>query len=368
MMYLPERGCSKLKLKDSRQMKRWLVKAGLMCLFSSLCLSASAATATFQIIKDPVKQTWTNYALSADGTVMAAIYGGEIYRWTAAGGFQDLGPGDPNSSSIGISSDGSTLISGHVGADGFSDPAIWNKGGVVDLGHPSNGCTKIGNSWGSGYGVSGNGSVAVGLAWTCRDAEGFKWTAKTGNVSLGHPPYPHSSRASGISANGKTIVGFWEDPTGPRRPVRWVGGKHELFLGSKTIGEATAVTSNGVLIVGQAPDASGNSVAFTFSDQNKLHLLGTISHASGDQSFPNGVSDQGQVIGWSGQFGATEAFFWTSKRGMKKLSTVLKGLGAKIPAGTTLTDALSISADGSTIVGQYVDSKFNAGNWIAHLK
>jgi uncharacterized membrane protein len=348
-------------------MKKWLFGAGLVCLFSTLGLQANAATATFHIINDPV-QAGSNYAFSADGKVMAANYGGEIYRWTAAHGFQDLGPGDPNSSSIGISSDGSTIISGHVGADGFTSPAIWKAGSVVDLGHPSNGCTLLANSWGSGYGVNATGSVAVGLAWTCKDAEGFRWTAKTGNVSLGHPPAPHSSRASAISANGKTIVGFWEDPTGPRRPVRWVEGKHELFLGSKTIGEASAVTSNGQTIVGQSSDSYGYGVAFLYSDKGGKHLLGTLRHLSTDQSFANGISDNGLIVGWSGDLfnGGTQAF-WSTGRGMKKLSTVLKSMGAKIPAGTVLTNAFSISADGSTLAGQYEDSQFHFGNWMAHI-
>src|SRR5579862_667495 len=350
-------------------MKKCLINAGLLCLLSSLCLQAQAATAKFHIMTDPVQGTWSNYALSGDGTVMAANYGGEIYRWTAAGGFQDLGPGDTNSSSIGISRDGSTIISGYIGSDGFSRPAIWNASGLVDLGHPRNGCTTIGNSWGSGYGVSGNGSIAVGLAWTCTAAEGFEWTAKTGNLSLGHPAGNHSSRASAISANGKTIVGFWEDPTGPRRPVRWIGGKYDLFLGPSTIGEADAVSSDGTLIAGQSPDATGNGVAFFYSDKNGLLSLGTITHSPTDQSFANGISDKGRVIGWSGDpFGAgTQAFVWTPSGGMKRLENVLNQLGANIPAGTTLTTALSISADGSTLAGQYVDSQFNFGNWMAHI-
>jgi uncharacterized membrane protein len=350
-------------------MKKLLVNAGLLCLLSSLCLPAQAATATFQTISDPVQGTWSNYALSGDGTVMAANYGGEIYRWTAAGGFQDLGPGDPYSSSIGISRDGSTIISGHIGADiAFTSPALWNAGGVVDLGHPHNGCTKIGNSWGSGYGVSGDGKVAVGLAWTCTVAEGFKWAAKTGNISLGHPAGNHSSRASAISANAKTIVGFWEDPTGPRRPVRWVGGKHDLFLGSTTLGEATAVNSDGTQIVGQFYNTSGNGVAFFYSDKGGLRSIGTIKHTSTDQSFANGISDDGRVVGWSGDpFGAgIEAFTWTSQGGVKRLANELKKLGAKIPAGAILTTADSISGDGSTMAGQYVDGQ-NFGNWIAHI-
>jgi uncharacterized membrane protein len=350
-------------------MKKLLVNAALLCLFSGLSLSTNAATATFRIIADPVTRTWSNYALSGDGTVMAANYGGEIYRWTTVGGFQDLGPGDSFSSSIGVSRDGSTIISGHVGPDSFTSPALWNASGVVDLGHPTNGCTVLDNSWGSGYGVNANGTLAVGIAWNCESAEGFAWTAELGNVSLGHPAGSHSSRASAVSANSHTIVGFWEDPSGPRRPVRWVGGKHDLFLGTATFGEASAVTSDGTQIVGQIYNVTGNGVTFLYSDKGGRVMLGTITHSPTDQSFPNGISDNGRVVGWSGDpFGSgIEAFIWTSPVGMKTLASVLQQFGASIPAGITLTTAESISADGSTIVGQYVDSHFNNGNWMAHI-
>jgi hypothetical protein len=142
--------------------------SGLVFLCLALCLSAGASTATFQIIEDPIIGTWSNLALSGSGEVMAANYGGEIFRWTASSGFQDLGPGDSYSSSIGISRDGSAVISGYIGADGYSRPAIWKSTGLTDLGHPSNGCTAVGNSWGSGYGLNANGTLAVGLAWTPR--------------------------------------------------------------------------------------------------------------------------------------------------------------------------------------------------------
>jgi uncharacterized membrane protein len=350
-------------------MKKWFVNAGLVCLFSSLSLSAMAQTATFQIIADPIAGTWTNFALSGDGTVMAANYGGEIYRWTAATGFKDLGLGDFLDSSIGISRDGSTIISGHVGSDGYTSPALWSAGGVIDLGHPANGSPILDNSWGSGYGVSANGLVAVGLAWNSSGAEGFAWTVQRGNVSLGHPAGNHSSRASAISADARTIVGFWEDPTGPRRPVRWRNMNYDLFLGSSTLGEGTAVTSDGTKIAGQYVFPNGNGVAFLYSDKKGQLLLGTISHSPNDQSYANGISDNGRVVGWSGDpFGAgIEAFLWNSTFGMKSLASVLHKFGASIPAGTTLTTALSISADGSTIVGQYVDSQFHSGNWIAHI-
>jgi uncharacterized membrane protein len=217
--------------------------------------------------------------------------------------------------------------------------------------------------------LNANGTVAVGLAWNCEDAEAFAWTATTGNISLGHPPGNHSSRATAISANAETVVGFWEDPTGPRRPVRWVNGKQDLFLGSNTLGEATAVSSNGRNIVGQRYDVSGNGIAFLYSDNRGLFSLGTIRPSPTEQSVPNSISDNEVVVGWSRDpFGhGIEAFVWTPASGTIKLAKALRQMGAKIPAGMTLYTAVSISADGSTIAGEYFDAQFNFGNWIAHI-
>src|SRR5882724_1308837 len=90
----------------------------LICLFALLSASSAWAQATFELINSPVGLTWSNFALNKNGTVMAANYGGEIFRWTGAEGFVDLGMGDFLNSSIGISADGSPIIAGRVGSDG----------------------------------------------------------------------------------------------------------------------------------------------------------------------------------------------------------------------------------------------------------
>jgi hypothetical protein len=59
-------------------MTKYLISAGLICLSFAVCLPANASTATFQILADPLTGTWTNFALSGEGAVMAANYGGEI--------------------------------------------------------------------------------------------------------------------------------------------------------------------------------------------------------------------------------------------------------------------------------------------------
>jgi uncharacterized membrane protein len=88
----------------------------------------------------------------------------------------------------------------------------------------------------------------VGLGWhTNYKAEGFQWAEATGMVGLGQPAVNRSSRASAISADASTVVGFSEHPSfGYRRPVRWInGGEPDLFLGADMPGEVLAANSDG---------------------------------------------------------------------------------------------------------------------------
>ena len=344
-----------------------------IAVFSSLL---PAQTPSFQFLSNPtVGPTWSNYALSEDGKVMAANYGGRVYRWSAdtpkfpSDGFTLLDPGNFLSSSIGISKDGSTIVASRLGPDGNLNPAVWSQAtGWTDMGHPANGCL-LDSQWGSGYGVSGDGSAAVGLAWYCPGAEGFVWNRTNGMKALSHPNGA-SSRASAISADGLTIVGFFEDPRSRnRRPVRWFAGKTQLFAGANTPGEATAVSSDGSRIVGQA-FGQYSGYAFYYTPSGALVSLGTISGNQFDQSFANAVADNGTTVGWSGDpFGAgTQAFIWRPGMKIQPLQKYLQNRGILIPFGISLTTALTISADGSTIVGTWQDANFNQGGWMVRLK
>jgi len=344
-------------------------KLAILLLCAVLCLSVSSlAQVQFQQFKTPVN-TWVNLSLSSNGKAMAANMGGEIYRWTAAGGFKDLGPGDGFNSSIGISGDGNTVVSGRLASDGNANPALWQKSsGWVDLGHPAEGCV-LDSSWGDAWSVNQDGSVAVGLSWYCPGAEGFQWTKQDGIVGLGHPANA-SSRATMISPDGSVIVGFYEDPVqGFRRPVRWISGSTDLFLGDDMPGEGIGVSTDGSQIVGQAADSTGNGRAFYYSNAGGLVNLGVLSGNSTDQSVAIGVSDNGIVIGASiNTFLWTSApFIWTEKIGMRPLQAAFVRNGAVIPSGLTLTTVLAISADGSTIAGLWEDAKFNQGIWLARL-
>jgi len=346
-------------------MKKSLVVLYALCLFSVSAFSQ----VTFRRLNINL-QTWANIALSGNGKVMAANFGGEIYRWTSSTGFVDLGLGDIFNSSIGISADGNTIVSGRIGPDGNTSPAMWQQAtGWVDLGHPAEGCLMDG-SWGSAWSVNHDGSIAVGLSWYCPGAEGFQWTPQNGITGLGHPARA-SSRATNISPDGSTIVGFYEDPVqGFRRPVRWIAGSTDLFLGDGIPGEAIGVSSDGSQIVGQAADSTGIGRAFYYTNSGGLIDLSALDRHSPDQSVAIGVSDNGIVIGadinttvWTSQ-----PFVWTANKGMRRLQPALVRNGAIIRPGVTLTSVLAISADGSTMVGLLTDAKSHQGVWIAHIR
>src|SRR5271166_1019575 len=346
-------------------MKKCVTK---LAFFALVAVSVSWSQVKFEMLNSPVGPTWANFALSQNGKVMAANYGGEIFRWTSAGGFVDLGTSDLFNSSIGISADGNTIVTGRPGADGNASPAMWQKAsGWVDLGHPSEGCS-LDSSWGDAWAVNGDGSIVVGLAWYCPGAEGFEWTKQNGIVGLGHPTNA-SSRATSISADGSTIVGFYEDPTqGFRRPVRWIAGSTDIFLGDVP-GEAIGVSSDGSQIVGQVVDSTGNPRAFYYSATGGLVSMGVLSGNSTDESVAIGLSDSGVAIGasinpftWTSQ-----PFIWSQKTGIRWLKATLIRNGAVIPTNVVLTNVLAISADGSTLVGLWTDTNFNQGPWLAHL-
>jgi hypothetical protein len=105
----------------------------ILHLFAQCLFCGAGAKSTFEMLINPTgSATWVNYALSHDGKIMAANYGGLIYRWTPDtprfpfGGFTFLGPGHFLNAQIGISNDGTTIITGRLGPDGNVNPATWN--------------------------------------------------------------------------------------------------------------------------------------------------------------------------------------------------------------------------------------------------
>ena len=348
-----------------------------------LCSAGLAmAGGTLSVISE--SNSTSVFDLTPNGAWAAGVDMGQAFRWSEAGGIEYLSPSEWQwTSSIGISADGTQVASTVDYGGRVFGPARWTEGSgweYLDTLYedpPYQG----GSDWsfGDGYDISGDGSTVCGLAWhPGYDASGFSWTAGGGIVDLGHP-VGASSRASAISIDGSTIVGFWEHETyGMRRPVRWVNnGPADLFLGTETWGEAMGTSSDGSVLVGQVgfidDPGYGYALAFTYSDAAGYRNLGILPWQSpyDNQSMATGVSDNGIVVGWSGStgpWGFLEPFVWTEAGGMVLAGDYLAAQGVVVPANIAILSVTTISADGTTLGGQGLNlDTYQYAAWVAKI-
>src|SRR5208337_1420220 len=206
------------------------------------------------------------YGISADGNAIVGQFNepgyGGAFSWTPAGGFEWLQPvpdGWLEPAAQSVSKDGGVIVGS---AGNYCPPCgnhawLWSTNGYVDLG------ALPGSTGGSAASaVSEDGTVVVG--WSV-DSQGrptaFRWTEKTGIQSLGLLPGGANSYATGASTNGSVIVGDGETTNCPdgeewcTAPFRWTKatGKVQIpILAGKGYAYATGVSADGKTVVGYA--------------------------------------------------------------------------------------------------------------------
>ncbi len=208
-------------------------------------------------------------ACSADGSVVVGTYfdgelgesGGEVYRWTASEGQVGLGAVDGGRYSEGfdVSADGSVVVgganspSGHEGFRWTADEGMVGLG-ALDHVHLS-----------QAFGVSADGSVVVGQVSNEElIREAFRWTAEDGMVGLGALPGGDRSTARAVSADGSIVVGgsrgggafIWDAAHG-MRPLTQVLTDLGLDMSDWYLFRATGVSADGRTIVGYGAGSDG---------------------------------------------------------------------------------------------------------------
>ncbi len=212
------------------------------------------------------------------------------YRWTRESGYV-LTPGY----GFRALSDDAHFI---VGNQHLTDrPFRWSEAGGYQF---------MGDN-GTALRASADGSVVIGANAELPGA-GWRWTASTGQVSLGDLPLgTDRSEPADISADGSTIVGYaWDDlvPDPNVRPYRWTPeGGYDLLapLTAAMHTYATGVAADGRTIVGTARfDNSERAVIWT--QDGEVHRLDTYLESLGaDLSgwtlvSATGISDDGLTI------------------------------------------------------------------------
>jgi probable HAF family extracellular repeat protein len=270
------------------------------------------------------------YGVSGDGsTAVGNSSNSTAFRWRQSTGMVALGSGR----AVATNHNGTVTVgfSGR-GTSDDSQAVSWNSDGTTTV--------LAGRGWATG--VSGDGSVITGTTWTGAGQRAFKWTPASGTVYLGDGGYGMDS-ANGVSEDGSVVVGGDGGSA-----VRWLSDGSRQILGNLVYGAqstASACNADGTVVVGggNTYDAYQNR-AFRWTAASGMTDLGALGVG---WTYASGVSADGTVVVGES---AGRAFVWSARTGMLDLGWALGELGVDLE-GMNLRWAMSISADGRTIVG-----------------
>ncbi len=316
------------------------------------------------------------YDVSADGAVVVGtaegLLHGEAFRWTATSGVTPLGDlagGEVSSTARAVSADGSIVVGESASAGGV-EAFLWTTAsGMVGLGDLPGGDFES-----RALDVSSDGSVVVGHAASgtgTQAAEAFRWTNEGGMQGLGRLPGGRVSSATAVSHDGETVAGLGGGAG--FEAFRWTEASGLVGLGSfpdatRLFSQAFGISGDGSVIVGDALSSRGVD-AFRWTEVEGFVGLGDVLE-SPFTSIAYAVSGDGEVIVGSAHLGSAidgpSAFLWTARDGMRRLDERLADLGVDTD-GWTLSIALGVSADGTTIVGVGTNPDGLTEAWIAVL-
>ena len=220
------------------------------------------------------------YGISADGSVVVGQGNtdvgdkGEAFRWTQATGMVGLGdlPGGATYGfAQGVSGDGLVVVGASASeftTGIYGEPFRWTaETGMVGLG----GFTG-GSAIGTANAISFDGQVIVGGT----QSEAFRWTQAGGMTGLGDLPggsFNINSDAKAVSGNGAIIVGsgnnelgsqafLWTQESGMRSLFAILTRDFRLNLTGWNMEHATGISADGRTVVGIGVDPDGNAQAW----------------------------------------------------------------------------------------------------------
>ena len=341
-------------------------------------IAALALLPAFIAHAETLKVTRVNNAivlgLSADGNAAAGELPGsyETFRWTKSGGVVPLGratlpvlgirAGTPR-----ISADGKIIAATVLSDDNLiATAAKWTAASgwqvLANLGPVPGGMAPIDNSDSSVFAMSANGKVIGGLYWLGDSwrAHAMRWTAANGMEDAGSSG--RNSRINAMNADGTVMVGWDEHPDyGNWRATVWVKGVRTVLEDSDWFTEATAVNSDGTIIVGQTPDhANADQMTATMWKWDGANwvksFLGVMPKKPGKaaSSYPLAVSDDGSVVVGENHPDAskpvTVGFIWTTSAGMVNATDWLAANGVTSSPLYPVTSLSTMTPDGKVIV------------------
>lgn len=220
-------------------------------------------------------------ATSAPGFVVVgqgvSTNGIEAFRWEngTMTGLGDLEGGDFNSRAYGISTDASVIV-GSGNSDAGFEAFRWTLGGGME----GLGDTSAPVFARNAYATSFNGAVIVGSGTSDNGTEAFRWENGEIEGLGGLPGGSFHSAARAVSGNGSVIVGessvegntaafIWTAEQGMRSIQAVLEQDYGLDLTGWTLRGATAISSNGAVVVGYGTNPEGRAESWRATGLNK---------------------------------------------------------------------------------------------------
>lgn len=254
------------------------------------------------------------YGVSADGQVIvgwgSSTIGVVAFRWTPSAGFLNLGDlpgGTIRSEGRAASANGSVVVG--AGQSPLGRQAFrWS---------PSTDMVPMGEIPGGGYGsiatgVSAEGAVVVGSSTGPNGEEAFRWTQNTGLVSLGVPNFLSYSEATACSPTGEMIAVRAGANLSDSRAYYWTKAEGLTSLTNDNHGATpTGVSGNETTCGTQNSRAFIWSRSLGFVDLKKfLFDRGVRSHNQWTLNEATAISADGLTIvgNGTGPLGFSEAY------------------------------------------------------------
>jgi probable HAF family extracellular repeat protein len=213
----------------------------------------------------------TASGVSGDGSALVGTcltFNSEAYRWTESTGSVGLGRfgggSDQTSSAAALSSDGRVVVG--AGHPTLTGAVLWVfGGGSIVLGR------LPGDAFATASAVSKDGAVVVGSSTdNSQRSRAFRWTQQTGMVALPDAPGGTSGMASGVSGDGQLIVGsttsaageaaaIWDAEHGTRLLETVLSSEFPTDLKGWKLIRATAISDDGRTIVGYGTNPGGQT-------------------------------------------------------------------------------------------------------------
>lgn len=344
-----------------RQFLSLLPISALFLLGATSVGTIAAPTFTFQGLGDLPGGNFYSVAngISADGSTVVGWTSvgessGEAFRWTAETGMIGLGdlPGGYLSSSANsVNADGSVIV-GRASSDLGDEAFRWTfQTGMESLNVP-----PLGHFVDKPEAVSSDGSVVVG--WSVLnlgdDSIAYVWTPATGKAIIAYDALAKSVSADGCLVGGRLCKGSASD-----RAFMWSEDTGIIDLGPLA-GDINGMSDDGLVLVGYRQEEENRllrDVAIKWTDSEGFVDLfnGGAHDASADGSV---------IVGYLGQGGG--AAVWDMLNGVRSIKQVLIDGGIDM-TGWDLDSALSVSANGASMVGWGTNPEGAWEGWIATI-